>query len=531
MENDNNTNTSNTNDGAKRARTGLEGSVWAPGNSSARPALQTGTRGGAPPFVSAHQASMEEEDPERQAIRQAAIARGNPLFLPEPAGSSPLGLVQAAVAMSRIDPTEQAMMAIDVSLFQADQATRKADLVRREAEFARTMLNRARNHQVPRPGFVVEGDISEATSSRPQDRRVNPAPMSGAGSIPWGNDRGRSRGRSRGGPVSSGGVQKTQAPKVQGALAARITAPTREMKRVLDKIDPSNPVELSDEAVEAEKREADRLKSAEAARARRAATKCGNCGQMGHELADCAHPSMDGYVHGCPIHNTREHEFGNACPLNDESRPRTRRAILKWAMQRRANRPTLACFTNWFVVLRKYVVCDNPYPSTVPAVGPWTPDHVRKLLDDGKAPWQGFDYEENDLNKLGFDPMTGNLRRIKENYGLLFGLDLPKTDSPLQMEIDVAMDGSASDDDEELHDLSKERGASGFGMEFNEAAGIDDYSMLDDDSLVPAVQPVNNPGSEPGPAGDYDLNLEDEVDFGDGNDDFVRPLTGGDDGM
>lgn len=495
MENNNN-NTNNTNNGAKRAHTGLEGSVWAPGNSSTQPAQQARTEGGNPHLLS---------------VQQAGAGRENPLLRPFPV-ATPLDHVQTAASMSGVDPVEQAHLAIDIALFRADQA-------RREAEFSRTLLNRAHDRQVPRPGFVVEDRSSEATSSRPRDQRVNPAPWSGPGSIPRGNDRGRSRGRSRGGPVSSGGVQKTQAPKAQGSLAARITAPTQEMKKFLDEIDPSNPVELSAEA--------EKLKSAEAARARRAATKCGNCGQVGHELADCAHPSIDGYVHGCPFHNTRDHEFGDACPLADDQRPRTRRAILKWAMEKRANRPALACFSDWFVVLRKFMVSERHGRFGPPRRGPWTPDHVWKLIGEGKAPWQGFDYERNDPNKLGFDPLTCNLLRIKENYGILHGLTRPQADSPLEMEIDVA-----TDDVEDLDDPLTEDNADGDGIEFSEIVSYDDLDMLDDESLtVQPVQSVQPAEPAPGPAGDYHLDIEDKVDFGDGNDDFVDPLVASDDVM
>jgi hypothetical protein len=40
---------------------------------------------------------------------------------------------------------------------------------------------------------------------------------------------------------------------------------------------------------------------------------CAHCGIEGHELADCQIPGPDGFVYGCPRHNTTEHSMDD-CP-------------------------------------------------------------------------------------------------------------------------------------------------------------------------------------------------------------------------
>ena len=165
------------------------------------------------------------------------------------------------------------------------------------------------------------------------------------------------------------------------------------------------------------------LQAAEVPRAK----VCGNCGENGHELDICAHPSVDGYVYGCPFCNTKNHWREEDCPKRHKL-PTNPFTILDWACTKRACRPPLAMYADW--VDRLHLADDKPRKGkSMPKRFPWTPlTTTFQLSGDGPFPWEGFDYTRNQALELGPEDETANLRAVKYHYCSLIQLPGPSAD-------------------------------------------------------------------------------------------------------
>lgn len=163
-----------------------------------------------------------------------------------------------------------------------------------------------------------------------------------------------------------------------------------------------------------------------------ATVTCGNCGKGGHELADCAHPSVDGYVHGCPFCNTKDHEFD--CPKPEEQKADDLEKQLHYACGRRPNRPPLAIFWNWYELVQyaDETAENDDDAEHIPKRFPWSEYFFFDTICRHRSyAWQEFDYQVNDPLRMPVDMSTRHMRALKENYPLLRTTLGPIDNSPL----------------------------------------------------------------------------------------------------
>ncbi|KAI1207555.1 uncharacterized protein F4807DRAFT_469344 [Annulohypoxylon truncatum] len=73
---------------------------------------------------------------------------------------------------------------------------------------------------------------------------------------------------------------------------------------------------------------------------------CANCGKAGHEVVQCPGPvDADGFVVGCPVHNTRDHSFDQCWVEGDWASDDPR--YFEYLVQRRAWLPPLRTSVSW----------------------------------------------------------------------------------------------------------------------------------------------------------------------------------------
>ncbi|KAK9438455.1 Zinc finger, CCHC retroviral-type [Metarhizium brunneum] len=145
---------------------------------------------------------------------------------------------------------------------------------------------------------------------------------------------------------------------------------------------------------------------------------CGNCLKHGHRVRDCVHPAEDGFVHGCPVCNKADHESAKDCK---QTWPQRLERKLGWAIEHRANRPTLAAFPNW---AKLFMEASEKGDITLPSKFPWTPFFAQELMERETQPWTDFDYVANDSSKLPLDPMTAGQETVIEHAESLFQIPL-----------------------------------------------------------------------------------------------------------
>ncbi|KAK7419482.1 hypothetical protein QQZ08_010852 [Neonectria magnoliae] len=131
---------------------------------------------------------------------------------------------------------------------------------------------------------------------------------------------------------------------------------------------------------------------------------------------DCAHPSVDGYVHGCPVCNDRGHTVAK-CP---KGQPAGWEALY-WGVTRRANRPALAGYWDWMELVR--VLADEKPPDgyAIPKRFPWRSSFVLSMVEYSEHPWLAFDYAKNDPAYMqARDELTCHLKAVKQNYARIY---------------------------------------------------------------------------------------------------------------
>lgn len=144
---------------------------------------------------------------------------------------------------------------------------------------------------------------------------------------------------------------------------------------------------------------------------------CGNCSQPGHGVRDCVEPGDDGFVHGCPVCNSGDHDSPEGCK---QFWPTRLGGKLRWAINNRVNRPTLAAFSDW---LSLFVEAKTVRLIPLPEKFPWSPAFALELAEDGSEPWVKFDYAMNDDKELPADPVTRDQKTVLKHKDLLYKMD------------------------------------------------------------------------------------------------------------
>ncbi|KAK7426488.1 hypothetical protein QQZ08_007083 [Neonectria magnoliae] len=206
------------------------------------------------------------------------------------------------------------------------------------------------------------------------------------------------------------------------------------------------------------------------------AVVCGNCKKAGHVLADCAHPSSDGYVHGCPLCNRGDHEISDCVARDSLSEWDT----LHWGVSRRANRPPLAGFWDWVKVLRVLMDAEDEPPTGygIPQRSPWSQEYTAAKCSSGDHRWSVFDYMANNPLEMGpFDTKTCHLRAVKENYPALAGQKKPVLNAALYSSEGVADVRPTP----YIRDPLKLPNANGFLLKWNDAEDGDEDEEREDE--------------------------------------------------
>lgn len=142
-------------------------------------------------------------------------------------------------------------------------------------------------------------------------------------------------------------------------------------------------------------------------------TPCGNCLTPGHKVRNCVHPADDGFIHGCPVCNTADHESADGCHV---PWPKQLEKKLSWAIERRAHRPTLAGFANWVDL---FIEAKEKGDVALPQNFPWTPRFCKSLMGHQTQPWTDFDYAKNNWSDLPKDPERADQETVMENQAWL----------------------------------------------------------------------------------------------------------------
>lgn len=131
---------------------------------------------------------------------------------------------------------------------------------------------------------------------------------------------------------------------------------------------------------------------------------CGWCGKLGHEVLECAGPpAEDGYIHACPLHNTRAHTGAECRKAEDWD------VGQKWCYQVtwRRHLPPLAYKETWEKVAWDYVQARGANVVDQSNALPLTAGFA-KTID--KATFEAFDYtKESAEGQLGCEDATSTL--------------------------------------------------------------------------------------------------------------------------
>ncbi|KAI1207557.1 uncharacterized protein F4807DRAFT_462710 [Annulohypoxylon truncatum] len=145
---------------------------------------------------------------------------------------------------------------------------------------------------------------------------------------------------------------------------------------------------------------------------------CGNCQKPGHELSQCPGPvDADGFISGCPRHNTKEHSFDSCFEGEDEAE------LYRALVLSRANVPPLRTKYSWPEIFAKYKIhfgvvgfpLTRGFSLQIPA------EKIEAF--DVWAPAQG---------QLGIDVRTSTIINVRENLDSL--LESEKAPSDVAME-------------------------------------------------------------------------------------------------
>ncbi|KAF4440370.1 Cadherin prodomain like-protein [Fusarium austroafricanum] len=97
---------------------------------------------------------------------------------------------------------------------------------------------------------------------------------------------------------------------------------------------------------------------------------CGNCGNPQHLLQDCMQAGPDGFVYGCPIHNTQEHNFDDC----SEVKAMLLKERAKYIIHGRINMPPISAKGTWDDLASWLRECEPNYSFKG---FPWTPSYAR----------------------------------------------------------------------------------------------------------------------------------------------------------
>ncbi|KAK1756314.1 hypothetical protein QBC47DRAFT_299003, partial [Echria macrotheca] len=152
---------------------------------------------------------------------------------------------------------------------------------------------------------------------------------------------------------------------------------------------------------------------------------CANCQMQGHKLETCAVPDPEfGSIPGCPLHNTKDHDFDNCPSLPDEfdGSVYERDTMVNLLLLNRGNKPQFRSEKICWIDLVKHTFTDpkNAWRLTKEAgyFLPWTSDFSKKVAAAATAAELGQDCllprdwhrtaHPDDLTKLPKDPLWRN---------------------------------------------------------------------------------------------------------------------------
>ncbi|KAI1458662.1 hypothetical protein F4805DRAFT_474178 [Annulohypoxylon moriforme] len=139
--------------------------------------------------------------------------------------------------------------------------------------------------------------------------------------------------------------------------------------------------------------------------------KCANCGKEGHKLDVCPGPvNEDGFLPGCPIHNTAAHNIDLCGPHSDA-------VFFQYAVAKRAGIPPIRSAIAWPSLIDRPGFVSVSFSLT----RAFSRQVDRRLIDGYIFNMQPFQYQ------LGTDPMTQDVDRIHHNMADLLEEKDPTT--------------------------------------------------------------------------------------------------------
>lgn len=191
--------------------------------------------------------------------------------------------------------------------------------------------------------------------------------------------------------------------------------------------------EKAEEKAEEKKEEKkEQKKGAKKGEKKGSAKPCPNCKKMGHVLRHCAGPpSDDGYMHGCPVHNTMSHTYDECNTVKDTFRVNDHCHML---IMCRAGLPPIFTKIDWMEIAVN---------STEQRSYPLTAEESIYTLEES---YEDFDYSPvAEFPQLLMNSKTATWTTIRENWDIL-------TESPIGQAAPKAVTAAAPADDDGLED-------------------------------------------------------------------------------
>lgn len=187
-----------------------------------------------------------------------------------------------------------------------------------------------------------------------------------------------------------------------------------------------NPTSSKGKGKEKAEEKREQKKGAKKGEKKGSAKPCPNCKKMGHVLRHCAGPpSDDGYMHGCPVHNTMGHTYDECNTVKDTFRMTDHCHML---IMCRAGLPPIFTKIDWMEIAVRFLA-QRGYPLT-----------AEESNFTSRERFENYDYSHNaEPPQLCSESITVTWERIQENWATL-------TKSPIGQ---AAPDAVASQSDEQ----------------------------------------------------------------------------------
>lgn len=166
------------------------------------------------------------------------------------------------------------------------------------------------------------------------------------------------------------------------------------------------------------------------------AKPCPNCNKLGHILRQCAGPpANDGYMHGCPVHNTMGHNYDECKSVKDTFRMHDHFHML------------IMCRVGLPPVLTKIDL--REIAAAFPAYRGYPLTAEESNSTSGER-FENYDYSlDAEQSQLWSESTTGTLERIQENWATL-------TESPMGQAAPGAVTSQNDEQPEHTMDIDGE---------------------------------------------------------------------------